>query len=201
MVTAYQNKMVSVPVFLNPKTGTDTYVSFLTYTWEVMSEEIFELVDEKGRVTGTAPRSECHRRPDLIHRSVHVFVMNGGGEIYLQLRSRSKDIQPGRWDTSVGGHLVPGEGYEEAAAREMDEELALSGSLRFLYRYLWRTERESEMVETYLHVTEELPAPDPGEIEEGRFFSPSQLESLLEGDDVTPNLREELRRFRQAGEL
>jgi isopentenyldiphosphate isomerase len=164
-------------------------------------EEIFELVDEEGQVIGTAPRSECHRRPDLIHRSVHVFVVNGRGEIYLQLRSRSKDIQPGRWDTSVGGHLAPGEGYREAAAREMDEELALAGSLRFLHRYLWRTDRESELVETYFHVTDELPAPDPGEIEEGRFFSPSQLESLLEGDDVTPNLREELRRLREAGEF
>jgi len=195
--------MVSVPVFLTPKTGTDTTFSFLSYTERIMNEpeEIFELVDREGRVTGTAPRSECHRRPDLIHRAVHVFAVNRRGEIYLQLRSRGKDIQPGRWDTSVGGHLVPGEGYREAAVREMDEELALAGGLRFLYRYLWRTERESELVETYLHVTEELPAPDPGEIDEGRFFSPSQLESLLEGDDVTPNLREELRRLRQVGEF
>jgi isopentenyldiphosphate isomerase len=162
-------------------------------------EEIFDLVDEDGKVVGRAPRSECHRRPDLIHRAVHVIVVNPRGEIYLQMRSRDKDIQPGRWDTSVGGHLVPGERYEEAAARETDEELGLSGELRFLYRYLWRTRRETELVQTYLLVTAGLPRPDPVEIEEGRFFSPSELASLLEGEDVTPNLREELRRLGEAG--
>lgn len=164
-------------------------------------EEIFELVDEEGRVVGSAPRSECHRRPDLIHRAVHVVVMNPSGDIYLQKRSRSKDIQPGRWDTSVGGHLAPGEGFEEAAAREMAEELGLAGEVRFLYRYLWRTERETELVETYLHVTEEIPRPDPVEVEEGSFFSPAGLKNLLEGDAVTPNLREEIGRLQEAGEI
>lgn len=164
-------------------------------------EEIFELVDEKGRIVGRAPRSECHRRPDLIHRAVHVIVRNGGGALYLQKRSPGKDVQPGRWDSSVGGHLAPGESYEEGAAREMDEELGLAGRLRFLYRYLWRTERETELVETYLHETEEVPRPDPREIEEGKFFSPCELAVLLEGDEVTPNLREEIRRLGEAGEI
>lgn len=173
----------------------------LFYTVRVMgeAEEIFELVDEEGVVVGRAPRSECHRRPDLIHRAVHVFVVNPRGEIYLQMRSRKKDIQPGRWDTSVGGHLAPGEGYEEAAARETDEELGLSGEFRFLYRYLWRSSRETELVQTYLLVSDASPRPDPEEIEEGRFFSPSQLAGLLEGEDVTPNLREEIRRLGEAG--
>jgi isopentenyldiphosphate isomerase len=162
-------------------------------------EEIFETVDEEGRVTGRAPRSECHRSPGLIHRAVHVFVLDGAGRIYLQKRAGNKDIQPGRWDTSVGGHLVPGESYEEGAAREMKEELGLTGDLSFLYRYLWRTDRESELVETYLVETGLTPVPDPGEIEEGRFFTVAEIGVRAEGEDFTPNLREEIRRLRAAG--
>lgn len=165
------------------------------------SDEIFEVVDETGSVTGRATRRECHSNPGLIHRSVHVFVVDRKGRIYLQKRGSGKDIQPGRWDTSVGGHLLPGESFGEGAAREMREELDLSGKPRFLYRYLWKTDRESELVETFLLVTDDLPVPAPEEIEEGRFFTLGEIEGLMGGEELTPNLREEIRRLRQAGEL
>ena len=155
----------------------------------------------EGRVIGTAPRSECHRSPSLIHRAVHVFVTDPAGRVYLQKRSMDKDIQPGRWDTSVGGHLLPGESYLDGAVRETEEELGIGGKPRFLYRYLWRTDRETELVETFLLETAEEPTPHPGEIEEGRFLTPREIASLAEGDTVTPNLREELRRLREAGIL
>lgn len=164
-------------------------------------EEIFEVVDEAGKVRGRATRRECHRNPDLIHRSVHVFVVNREGRIYLQKRAGHKDVQPGRWDTSVGGHLLPGESFEDGAAREMGEELRLSGKPRFLYRYLWRTDRESELVETFLLVTDDTPVPAPEEIQEGRFFTLGEIDGLMGGEELTPNLREEIRRLRQAGEL
>ena len=129
-------------------------------------KEIFELVDEEGKVIGTAPREECHRNPELMHRAVHVMVFDGEGRIYLQKRAGNKDIQPGRWDTSVGGHLIPGEEFPAAAEREMLEELSIKGTPRFLYRYRWCTEKETEMVETYLLVTDEEPRVDLGEIDE-----------------------------------
>ena len=166
---------------------------------EEHNEEVFELLDEEGNVVGRERRSRCHSDPSLIHGAVHVFVTDGDGRVFLQKRSLTKDIQPGRWDTSVGGHLSPGESYEEGAAREMLEEVGLRGELRFLYRYLWRTDRETELVQTYIVETGETPVTDPVEIEEGRFFSRRELEHLLEGDEVTPNLREELRRLGDAG--
>ncbi len=88
--------------------------------------EWFDIVDENDRVICQAPRSVCHGDPSLIHRVAHVLVFNRRGQLLLQKRSRSKDIQPGRWDTSVGGHLDPGEDYLEAAYREMREELGIS---------------------------------------------------------------------------
>ena len=85
-------------------------------------EEWFDVVNEADEVIGRAPRRRCHGDPSLIHRTAHVAVTPpGGGALLLQLRARTKDIQPGKWDTAVGGHLRPGEDYEAAARREMNE--------------------------------------------------------------------------------
>ncbi len=89
-------------------------------------DEVFDVVDEADEVTGQATRREVHER-GLLHRAVHVFVINRHGELLLQKRSRFKDAHPGVWDSSVAGHLDAGEGYAAAAARELDEEMGIQG--------------------------------------------------------------------------
>ena len=160
--------------------------------------EIFELVDEQGRIVGRAPRALCHRTPSLLHRAAHVIVTDGAGRIYLQKRSATKDTQPGKWDTSVGGHVDAGEDFEAGARREMREELGLVGDLRFLYRYLWRTVCETELVETFLHVARSEPQPRPLEIDEGRWFTIKEAAALVAAGGATPSLAEELRRVGSA---
>lgn len=89
-------------------------------------DEVFDVVDEADHVTGQATRREVHER-NLLHRAVHVFVVNRHGELLLQKRSRFKDAHPGVWDSSVAGHLDAGESYEAAAIRELDEEMGVRG--------------------------------------------------------------------------
>ena len=88
------------------------------------ASEVFDVVDENNEVTGQATREEVHEQ-QLRHRAVHVFVVNGKSEVLLQQRSRLKDVQPGKWGSSAAGHLDAGEGYEEAARRELEEELGI----------------------------------------------------------------------------
>ena len=90
-------------------------------------EEYFPLVDETGAVIGKATRRECHSGSFLLHPVVHLHVFDNKGRLYLQKRALNKDIQPGKWDTSVGGHMDPGETVEQALFREAGEELGLSG--------------------------------------------------------------------------
>ncbi len=89
-------------------------------------EERFPLVDEVGRVIGSATRGECHNGSKLLHPVVHLHVFNSRGEVYLQKRPEWKDIQPGKWDTSVGGHIDYGETPELALTREVREELGIA---------------------------------------------------------------------------
>lgn len=70
-----------------------------------MNEEIFPIVNENGETIGSATRSECHSGSFLLHPVVHLHIFNERNELYLQKRSINKDVQPGKWDTSVGGHI------------------------------------------------------------------------------------------------
>ena len=113
-------------------------------------EEYLEVVDISGRVIGKARRSELHRNPSLIHRVVHVIVSDKQGNLLLQKRSMNKDVAPGRWDTSVGGHVQTGEDVHTAALREMREELGIEGcDVDHLYHYLFINHHEAELVTTF----------------------------------------------------
>ena len=67
------------------------------------NQEMFPVVDEQGNITGAATRGECHSGSRLLHPVVHLHIFNTKGELYLQKRPEWKDIQPGKWDTAVGG--------------------------------------------------------------------------------------------------
>ncbi|MDX1762989.1 MAG: NUDIX domain-containing protein [bacterium] len=161
--------------------------------------EYFEIVDDGDRVIGTAPRSRCHGDPSLVHRVAHVIVVNRKGELLLQKRSLEKDIQPGKWDTSVGGHLNVGEGYEVAARREMKEELGIEAeSIDFLYAYPLRNAVESENVRTYLCRYDGPIFFDREEITEVRYWSAEEIEHHLGRGMFTPNFEDEYGYYRQA---
>lgn len=154
-----------------------------------MPEEWFDLVNPEGKVVGRAKRSECHGNPDLLHQAVHVFVVHPEtGDLFLQQRSTTKDVQPGKWDTSVGGHVDAGEPAETAVLRELREELGITGGTpEYLYRYLWQSPMESELIRSYrLHHAGPFIL-QPEELDDGRFWSLREIEAHLDTDTFTPN--------------
>lgn len=155
--------------------------------------EWFPVVDPDGRVTGTAPRSVCHNgRSMLLHPVVHLHLVNSKGEIYLQKRSPLKDIQPGKWDTSVGGHMAPGESPVEALIREAKEEAGIEGfSYFFLVNYIWSSDRERELVHSFGSLCDLTPQPDMAEAVDGRFWSWAEIEENIGKNIFTPNFEYE----------
>lgn len=91
------------------------------------ASEIFPIVDSDGNTIGKATRGECHNGSMLLHPVVHLHLFNSSGDLYLQRRPDWKDIQPGKWDTAVGGHIDYGEDTADAIRREIREELGLTG--------------------------------------------------------------------------
>ena len=90
------------------------------------AKEIVAIVDGRNRKIGSAPRAEMRRR-NLIHRASYILVFNQAGELFLQKRTESKDIYPGRFDIAAGGVVLAGETYEQSAERELWEELGIGG--------------------------------------------------------------------------
>jgi isopentenyldiphosphate isomerase len=162
-----------------------------------MADETLIQVTEEDDVIGPVARSRVHGNPGLIHRSVHVLVLGPDGRLLLQKRSARKDTQPGKWDTSVGGHVGFGQTYEEAARREALEELglALDGELIYLYPSRIRNAVESENIRTFLRVSAGPFRPEPGEIDELRFWSRSEIEASLGQGVFTQNFEEEFALF------
>ncbi len=145
-----------------------------------MQEELLEIVDKDGTPLGIATRSSIHGSPSLLHKVVHVLVFNSNGELLLQKRSMSKDIAPGKWDTSVGGHLSPAEEQSLAAHREMEEELGVDADdLIFLYSFIYSNTYESEFVYTYYCINDGPFLFNAEEIDAIRFWSLEEICSAL----------------------
>ena len=154
--------------------------------------EYFPLVNESGEVIGKATRKECHSGTFWLHPVVHLHVFNSVGELFLQKRAMNKDIQPGKWDTSVGGHVDYGEDVLTALHREVREELGIVDfEPRFIKSYKFVSGQEAEYVNSYYTIYEGKIDPDPVEISEGKFWTISEINAALENDIFTPNFEQE----------
>ena len=136
--------------------------------------EVLEVVDANDNVVGRATRAEIHES-GLLHRSVHVFLFNPAGEVYVQRRSMSKDRFPGFLDSSAAGHVDPGESYESAAARELREELGIDAEIEPVFRVAASEITDNEYVVVYRAVSAEEPVPDPDEVQWGGFVASEAL--------------------------
>jgi isopentenyldiphosphate isomerase len=141
-----------------------------------MSEEIFDVVNERDEVVDHKPRNEVHRL-GLMHRAVHVLVFNARDEVFLQKRSMSKDRQPGLWDSSTSGHLDTGESYDACAMRELREEIGLNltSAPRRLFKLAASEETDQEHVWVYRCAAEGPFTLHPEEIERGDWFAPATV--------------------------
>ena len=159
-------------------------------------EEIFPLVDEEGTVVGKATRGECHNGSRLLHAVVHLHIFNSQGEVYLQKRPEWKDIQPGKWDTAVGGHIDYGETPEEALRREVREELGITDfEPQFIGKYVFDSKRERELVYVNRTTYDGEIRPSKDELDGGRFWSMQEIRESIGQGVLTPNFESEFQRF------
>ena len=130
------------------------------------NKEMFPIVDEEGNITGAATRGECHNGSKLLHPVVHLHVFNSQGELFLQKRPEWKDIQPGKWDTSVGGHIDLGESVD----------------------------REKELVFSHRTTYDGTITPSE-ELDDGRFWTLEDIRNALGTGVFTPNFESEFKRL------
>jgi isopentenyldiphosphate isomerase len=161
-----------------------------------MQEELLEIVDEHGKPLGIAPRSSIHGNPSLLHKVVHVLVFNSAGELLLQKRSMNKDVAPGKWDTSVGGHVSPAEDTYSAARREMEEELGVdTGEIIYLYSYIHSNAYESELVFTHSCIHNGPFSFNKDEIDSVKFWELEEIKKTLGLGVLSDNFESEITKY------
>ncbi|MEN8116783.1 MAG: NUDIX domain-containing protein [Bacteroidota bacterium] len=159
---------------------------------QISNEEWVSLVNEEGKVTGQAPRSQVHNGSKLLHPVVHLHVINKNKAILLQKRPEFKLIQPGKWDTAVGGHISAGETLEQALKKEAFEEIGLKDFSAKLHKvYKWESEVEAELVYTFTTYDFKNIGIQSNEVEELRFWTKNQIEKNLGKGIFTPNFEHE----------
>lgn len=155
--------------------------------------ELLPIVDIYGTVIGSASRGVCHNGNKLLHPVVHLHVFSPDGKLYLQKRPEWKDVQPGKWDTAVGGHIDLGEDVMTALFREAREELGLSGfNPEFISRYVFESDCERELINAFKCVVYNIPRPSD-ELAGGRFWTIGEILSGMGKQIFTPNFETEYR--------
>lgn len=166
---------------------------------EQKSCEYFPVVEPNGLVIGRSSREYCHSGQKPLHPVVHLHIIDRYSNIYLQKRAMHKKIQPGRWDTAVGGHVSYGESIYEALFRESSEELGLVDfNPIYLETYLFESEIEKEMVNIFAAVGSYELHPDQDEVDEGRWWPVEEIDANLGKGIFTPNFESEYQMIRSS---
>ncbi len=154
------------------------------------SDELVEHLDEDGNVLEVVTRARM-RRENLRHRSVGIVVLNGRGEVLIHRRAEDKDVWPGQWDLAAGGVIAHGETFEEAAARELAEELGITGAeLEFVHEAPYGDHQVRALARYYrVRWDGAIDFPD-GEIVEALWVSPGELHRRLSVDGFVPDSRQ-----------
>jgi isopentenyldiphosphate isomerase len=161
--------------------------------------EYFPVVEPNGLVVGRAAREYCHSGEKPLHPVVHLHIIDRYSRIYLQKRPLTKKIQPGKWDTAVGGHVSYGEHFLEALFRESYEELGFNEyNPVHIMTYEFESEVEKELINIYAAVGSFELKPDPEELDGGKWWELEDIDNNMGKGVFTPNFESEFKMIRRS---
>ncbi|WP_432155674.1 NUDIX hydrolase [Streptomyces sp. bgisy153] len=167
------------------------------------AEEILDIVDEQDRVVDRVPRGRAYAE-GLRHRCVFIEARDAEGRIFVHRRTPTKLVFPSLYDMFVGGVVGAGESYDDAALREAEEELGVTGLPRpsFLFKFLYDDGAGRSWWSAVYEVRCELPVrPQAEEVAWHDFLPEAEVERLLPRWEWVPDglaAHDRLREFRSA---
>jgi 8-oxo-dGTP pyrophosphatase MutT (NUDIX family)/mannose-6-phosphate isomerase-like protein (cupin superfamily) len=163
------------------------------------ADELVTIVDHENNVVGAVPRQQM-RVGRLPHRATYILVFNSQGQLYVQKRTRTKDVYPGYYETVAGGVVLAGESYEDGAVRELEEELGISGiALRRLFDFYYEDKWIRVWGEAFFCEYDGEMTLQEEEVESGAFLSISEVMRLAETEPFTPDGLHVLTRYLEGG--
>jgi 8-oxo-dGTP pyrophosphatase MutT (NUDIX family) len=159
------------------------------------ADELVQIVDHDNREAGVAPRAEM-RAQGLLHRAAYVLVFNSRGEVFVEKRTRTKDVYPGYYDPVAGGVVLAGESYEQSAVRELAEELGIHQvTLTALFDFFFEEGTCRVWGRAFRCAWDGEFTLQPEEVESGEFLVPEEILRRAEREPFTPDGLYVLRRY------
>lgn len=145
------------------------------------------VINEDDKVIDVLPSKEIHQK-GLLHRAMHILVLNGHGQIYARKRSQHLELYPGVWTSSVGEHVFENETYEQTAARAAKEFLGLETPCNMVNKIRVQDNIENELVAVFTTQSNNIPHLSLEHSEEGSFLDRNRLHQLIDSGQTTPHL-------------
>ena len=168
-----------------------------------MSEEILDLVSPDDVVIGSDTRSNVNKNKLSNFRAANAFIVNDEGKFWIPRRNKNKKLFPNALDTSVGGCVSSGEGYEEAFLREAEEEIGLKlqpHQYKFICPMNPHTDGTSAFMHVYLIYYNEVPPYNPEDFSSYYWLTGDEiLERLKNGDTSKDDLPRIVRKLKELG--
>ena len=153
------------------------------------SSELVEVVDPDGTVIDVVTRREV-RVGNLRHRCTYVAVVTSDGELVVHQRADWKDVYPSYWDVAFGGIAGVGEGWGEAAERELAEEAGVRGvELVDLGPVAYDADDGRLVGRVFLATHDGELHFDDGEVVADDRVPVGEIDGWLDGRDVCPDSR------------
>lgn len=165
-------------------------------------EELFTVVDGNDVVVGFSTKEDVKRRA-LNYRSVQVFLFNQYEQMMICKRPTNKKGYPGMFAASAMGRVRRGESYEDAAKREMQEELGIATKLSKATKFSVVDGASRVFQEVYKGCVTVNVTPDQTEISEYKFVDLKTLktEMVMQPNKYAPPFIEAMRAFLKAQNL
>ncbi|MER5867205.1 NUDIX domain-containing protein [Kitasatospora sp. NPDC002040] len=161
------------------------------------ADEVLDVVDDQDRVIGTAPRGEVYRL-GLTHRCVFILVRDAEGRIFTHRRSAEKLYAPGTYDCFVGGVVGAGESYADAAVREAEEEMGVSGIVPVpLFKFLFEENGLSWWCDTYEARWDGPVSPQVEEVDWHGWLTEAELAQRLTEWEFVPDGLQAYRKYQE----
>jgi len=158
-------------------------------------DEIIQIVDEENTEIAAVSR-RIMREQLLIHRACYILVFNQAEDLFVQKRTKTKDVYPGYYDVAAGGVVLAGESYEESAERELAEELGIEGVELTPCFDNYFEDTVNKVWGRVFHCKHEGPFDlQKEEIESGGFMNVTQILDAADSQLFTPDGIEILRRL------
>ncbi len=93
-------------------------------------QELLDVLDCNGRPTGRVHVRGTGVKPGDYIGVTFICIINSEGKMLIQQRAEGKGGWGGMWDVTCGGAISEGELPQEAAMRELKEELGLKADLK-----------------------------------------------------------------------